>query len=62
LTKIDEVPIKRHCTNVVIFMELFVNEGDGRDPSGRVVKFARGGDPLFLLADAEGSTQFASYS
>jgi len=49
LRKIDEVPVKRHYTNIVVFMELFVNEGDGRDPSGRVVKFARGGTRCFCL-------------
>ena len=38
LTKINEVTVERHRSNVVIFVKLLVNGGDGRDARGSVMK------------------------
>ena len=38
LTKINEVTVKRHGSNIVIFVKLLVNGGDGRDARSSVVE------------------------
>ena len=49
LTKVDEITIKNHCTDIVIFVKLLVNGGDGRNTGSSVVELACCGARCFRL-------------
>ena len=49
LTKVDEITIKNYGIDIVIFVQLFVNGGNGRDTGSSVVELACCGARCFRL-------------